>query len=543
MEKFIKKLINNKLFLFIVPNLIYVYTLLHLYNTNFSDYNNQGEVLMYEVIGLIFIFFLINLLIYFFLRKALKDFLKIFFLMCFISLFYFFKMSLFTFLIYVIFILILVIDFKKFIRCKLDKAVMFISFVIFFLFLGELVISIYNVAYTLLKSKGYDYEIEIDVQDDTNTPNIYWIHCDGMMGLYSMEKYFNYKDLSFINYLEKNNYVYNKNASLIAGHRTQSALVSMFNPYYFDHFFRDYLIDLEDSFKDGGKTDFMVNYYELEEKRLDNELFLALDKKDYTTVAIADFNQYTGFYTDYFYDFYTYDENGRQVTDKQQFRYMDNSSIDDSDRFKLFTYMRFNHFKSILNTTILYPLLENVNYLDYEIIPYEDEDFSQMTNINNSQYWLSKAIISGIDKSLEIDNQKFVFVDFKLNHLPITFNRYGDFLLNEDIYNLGFYSSNYIYSTKLLVEILDYIRTNDEEAVIFVQGDHGIHMLEDDDLKKFFNISQEGVQEVRNSVISAYYIPDKYKNGDEVYLNNPLNISRYIVNSYIGNNYDYIETK
>ena len=47
--------------------------------------------------------------------------------------------------------------------------------------------------------------------------------------------------------------------------------------------------------------------------------------------------------------------------------------------------------------------------------------------------------------------------------------------------------------------------------------------------------------EIRNSVISAIYIPDKYKNGDEEYLDNPFNISRYIVNNYVGNNYEYLK--
>ena len=42
--------------------------------------------------------------------------------------------------------------------------------------------------------------------------------------------------------------------------------------------------------------------------------------------------------------------------------------------------------------------------------------------------------------------------------------------------------------------------------------------------------------------MSAIYIPDKFKNGDEEYLNNPLNISRYLVNNYVGNNnYDYLD--
>ena len=42
-------------------------------------------------------------------------------------------------------------------------------------------------------------------------------------------------------------------------------------------------------------------------------------------------------------------------------------------------------------------------------------------------------------------------------------------------------------------------------------------------------------------MINAYYIPEQYKNGEEEYLNNPLNISRYIINNYVGDNYSYVK--
>ena len=535
-KNLMEKMINNKLFLFIVPNLIYVYVFLYYYNDSFDDYSSLGEVLFYEVILLSVIFLIIHSILYLLLKKGLKDCHKLFLILCVISAFYFVKMNIITFLIYVIFILVFVIALKKFIHFKLDKLVCFTSFVILFLFLGQVVVCVYNGGYSLLKSRNYSYEMDIQVDQDTDTPNIYWIHCDGMMSFSGMEKYFNYKNRSFIEYLEENNYSYNEDASFIAGHRTQSSLVSMFNPYYYDHFFKDYLTELQDSFIQERNSKFIVNYYELEEKRLYNELFQALDKKDYTTVAISDFNQYTSLYTDYFYDFYVYDVKGKQVTDQQEFRDINMQE----NKTKLLSYIRYNHFKFLLNTTMLYPALENFNYLDYDVIDYEKEDFSDYPYINNSHYWISKAILSGIKKSLNIQEKKFVFIDFKLNHLPITFNGYGDLLLEDNFFNLDYYSSNYSYSTKLLIEILDYIRKNDEDAVIFIQGDHGIHMLGDEQLRIFFGISQEELQEVRNSVISAYYIPKKYQNGDEKYLDNPLNISRYIVNHYVGENYQYI---
>ena len=539
-DELLEKLSHHKKFLFIIPNLIYIYGFLYYYNKSFQSYSSTGEVLFYEVIILSVVFLIINSIIYLLLKKSLKDYHKLFLVMCIISGFYFIKMNILNFFIYILCILIFVFILKKFIHFQLDKIVIFLSFVVLFLVFVQVITSIHNGISVLLKFKKYHYKMEIQVKENMDTPNIYWIHCDGMMNFYDMKKYFNFKDSYFQDYLKRNHYSYNEKASLIVGHRTQSALVALFNPYYYDHFFKDYLMELQDNFIHERDSSFMVNFYELEEKRLNNELFQALKKKDYTTIAIADFNQYTGFYTDYFYDFYTYDTEGKQVTDKQEFRYMDNHNMTKKDQFKLLSFMRFNHFKTLLDKTILYPTLENVNYLDYEVVPYQEEDISESSYTDKSNYWISKAILSGIHDSLDIKDKKFVFIDFKLNHLPITFNAYGDFLLPDNQLNLGYYSSNYSYSTKLLVEILDYIRKNDENAMIVIQGDHGLHMLEDDLLRNYFGVSQEELQEVRNSVISAYYIPEKYQNGDEKYLDNPLNISRYLVNNYIGNNYEYI---
>ena len=58
---------------------------------------------------------------------------------------------------------------------------------------------------------------------------------------------------------------------------------------------------------------------------------------------------------------------------------------------------------------------------------------------------------------------------------------------------------------------------------------------------KNLNIEEKECSNVRNSTFSSIYIPDEYKNGDEEFLSNPLNISRYIINNYVGKNYEYIK--
>lgn len=128
-----------------------------------------------------------------------------------------------------------------------------------------------------------------------------------------------------------------------------------------------------------------------------------------------------------------------------------------------------------------------------------------------------------------------------MGHYPLTFDSNGTFFSPDKKSSLDYYYENYVYTMNLLFEKLDYIRSIDKNDVIVVQDDHGINVLEDSYIMEKLDINSKELLEVRNSVISAVYVPDKYRNGDEKYLNNPLNISRYIVNNFVGENYEYIK--
>ena len=535
----LNKLSHNKKFLFIIPNLIYIFTFLYFYNSNFDS---GLEVLFSEVILLSLVFFGISTFVYLFLMKALKDPQKVFCIQCFISMFYFVRFNLVLFLLFIVMVLILIIDFKKLIKFKLDDGVCIISFIIIFLFLFNFFTSFSNVMYMVVNSKSYDNKIDVNIDDDLETPNIYYIHCDAMMGLDAMKKYFNHDDGFLSNYFVRNDYYLNKDASLVTGHNTQRTLVALFNPNYYDEFYKDYVLDLEKVYLEKkDKTDFVVDYYELEDKRLNNELFKSLEEKGYDTVAIAEYNAYTSLDVDYYYDYYYYDDHVRYIEeDRDEFRV-----LEDNSDLKLLSYIRFVHSKPLLTRTMLSNVLRDVNFLNYDEIDYNSFDSGDSKYIDrameDNHFWLSKAILKGLNLSFETDNNRFVFVDFRLAHEPYTFGYNGNIYDELYQYSLDAYLSNYIYSSYLLVETLEYIKNNDEDAVIIVQGDHGIHTKEDEEIINYFNVDNEGVQEIRNSVISAMYIPDKYKNGDEEYLDNPLNISRYLVNNYVGDNYEYLD--
>ena len=537
-NNFLYKITNNRKILFITPNLIYVITLLNYYNINFLKY---GEVFFYEIVFLSLIFLILTTLIYLLISKVLKDKKKTFCILIFVCTSYFISFSLIQFFLFIVYILFLILILKKFISLKLDYVVTLLSLIIFFLSIYNFLIAGYNVLYSITNSQKYDYKISINIESNTNAPNIYWIHADGMTGINAMKKYFNFDNEHLLNYLNNNNFIINEDATLIAAHQTQESLVAMFNPYYYDNFFSKYLLDLENVYlKNSKKPSFLVNYHELEKKRLNNELFNALKKKDYSTVAIADFNPYTSFYTDYYYDFYHFGENIRNIDlNKSDLKLLNNNS-----KTKLLSYIRFTHLKPLINRTFFHEL-SNINYLNYDIVNYIDFDSSNYKYIdnamNNSNFWLTKAILKGINDTLKIDNKKFVFIDFKLAHDPFTFDSNGNIISEETKLNVSSYLGNYQYSTYLLTDLLEYIKNNDENAIIIIQGDHGLHTIKDEIMQEFFEVNMKEVQDIRNSVISAYYIPNKYKNGEEIYLNNPLNISRYIINNFVGNNYEYIK--
>ena len=519
------KMTSNKYFCFVVSNFSYLAFLFFYYNYNFYNL----EILFWEIILISLTFFIINSLLYFLLYKLLKDYQKVFIVLIIISIFFIQPFSLLKILLFIIFILLIILILKKFVKKRLSYLVGILSFILIIFFTYNFLFSIYNVSFMMIKSKSFDNSISVKVSENTKSPNIYYIHCDGMMGISAMNKYFNYDDTYLTDYFNKNNYYYNEKASLATGHKTQRSLVALYNPYYYDNFFKKYLRKLEQSFIDGKKPSFVVDYYELKDKRLDNELFNALSKKGYIVSAISELEQYSSLYVDYFFDYYNYNEENRLYIKE------DNSYSD----FNF--YVNMEHFDNFLNRTIFSDVLDNFNFLDYSIIDNKDIDLSKYPYISNTDYWIARSILKDLDYNYKIDsNSKFTFVNFKLNHFPLSFDEKGNLLDEEEVENLDNYLGNYIYSTYLLVDILNFIKDMDSDAIIVVQGDHGIHTIKNNIIMDSFDTDIYGVQEIRNSVINAVYVPEKYRNGDEKYLGNPLNISRYIVNNFVGDNYKYI---
>jgi len=536
-DELITKLANNKLLLYIIPNFVYLIILFNYYNVNFLG---MLEVTFLEIIFDSCLFFGLTNILYFIILKILKSRQKTFLIMTFICMFYNIYLSKMYLIMLLLFVIICIIELKVIVKCNIDKLVFILQVIVCVMFLYNSLGTGINLLSMVLNNRGYDYLKEFNVSEKEDNPDIYYIHCDGMMSFSGMDKYFNY-DNKYLKEQLKGYYI-NDNGSLVAGHRTQRALVALFNPDYYDNFFNDYLVQLEDTYLEKkNKTDYYVDYYELEEKRFNNELIEAFKKRGYKIIGIGEYNAYTSFDVDYFYDFFNSYRDDRYLDiENSQLRLIGN----DSSELARKMYVRFSNNKKILKRTLFSDLLVDYIPLKYEEIDYNKIDSSKYTYIDkvykDNNYWVPKAIMKSLDETMKINNNKLTFIDFNMNHDPYLFTKDGEVVNTMVAWNMENYLGNYIYSSYILMDIVNFIKNNDKDAVIILQGDHGLHTASNDVMKNYFDVDLEGIQEIRNSVISAVYVPKKYRNGDEGYLNNPLNVSRYLVNNFVGNNYEYI---
>ena len=529
-NELLNKIVNNKKLLFILPHLLYINQLLT------KQCINQEIITLKSIFLLMLILFVFTAIIQFILTKIIKNEKYVFYIMFFVCLMYLCRFNLLFLIELVVCGVVIFIILNKLKNNLFEPALCMMIFVLMFYFCLTIPKSIFTITINAINTKRYKEETVIKVDKELDSPNIYWIHADAMMNFDTMEKYFKYKNKELPKFLGENNFYYNSKATLIAGHQTQKALPALFSPNYYDNHLKEYLYDLEDTYLEKkDKTSYNISMSEIRDKKINNELLLALDKKDYKTISITKFNNYSGINTDIIYDYYNKTiGNHWHLTEKQELRLMT-----EKGRKNINTSYLLNQFKEILTYSIFSPYVDNMVTYDYKTVDYNDLDMSKYPEINKTNYWQIKAIMKSLDETKDIKENKFVFIDYDLNHTALLFNADGSYLSPSDYARVSKYTGHYVYAYKLLIEMVQYIKDNDPEGIIIIQSDHGLHTFPN--LDELLNLTNKQHQEIRNSVMNAVYIPEKYQNGDEKYLSNPLNISRYLVNNFVGDNYTYLE--
>lgn len=406
-----------------------------------------------------------------------------------------------------------------------------------------LTVLILNVSTLVMSSINSSKYIEqVNFKDDFNidetlpNPNIYWIHADGMLGFDAMDKYFDHPQNEFRQSLKDRGFVINPSASFEGGHVTRISIPVLMSPDYYDTYLKQALSSHEGAMQLRAGPD-----NKLFEARINNEFIKAFDQKGYTTIAMSLNESYYVPVTDLFYYTHFIGTAGDVKTEPILVK----KPSDDDGSFEKNTIYGNNLgdlFLGELFNLISNKIIRTTDRIELPLSTQFDKTSSVLLGSDDAKVYSS--LINSIYDSLYSNvakEPKLTIIHNMMAHSPYTYDENGTMTDKNDFYDITEYPQHHEYSAKVTENIIDMILKADENAVIIIQADHGLHTLPAAAINK--GLSTSGAEiEIWNSVISAIRVPSEYSTDDIEHAKlNPINIARFLVNSFVGDNYDYIQ--
>ncbi|MBR3211279.1 MAG: hypothetical protein IKF71_05035 [Bacilli bacterium] len=513
---------KNSKFLFFLPLFFTMTYVLILYNHNFSMNGSEYEFFFSEALCMALMYMGLEIIFYLLLFKFISN--KHLLALLEIAFVFLASKSIIGRIVFCIIVVLAIVIKKQNPKIKsfCEIVCILLFLMTFFLFGFNTILATYRAISFASRNHHYTETYNAKVDENKESPNIYWIHMDGMPSLDFIRKYYKRDIDIYQEELEEKNLMINSDAFFRGGHHTLVAINALYNPNYYDHFLGSYLDEFEKCDKTNCATKESISFKDVTYARYNNEFFKSFKEKGYTTIGIEEFNQYTSMDMDIIYDIW---------------------NTENDSKIKYFE----NHY----NKETLYKYILKIHRQRFTGEKYHNtlaEKEMDLTFNDPNYPWIQKtkilqmrAIMTALEDSYKKnENPKLYFIDNTILHLRWDYDENGQFLrMNNN--SLDDFDDTYIYTLKLLNEMVDYIQEKDPTGVIVIQGDHGIHCLAGSIMKPYFHVGDKELSKMRNSTISAIYIPEQYKNGEEEVLNNPLNISRYLVNNFVGENYEYLK--
>jgi len=391
------------------------------------------------------------------------------------------------------------------------------------------------------------FVVDVDIKE---SPNIYWIHTDGMLGFDSMYRFFGYAQEDFARELEMRGFFISRDAAFAAQHSTQWALPTLLNPFYYDrvlswHLDPEYAaaITLNKDLLNDSRLRLDPNVISNRIARERNETVMAFNVAGYNTGTIT-----SGLDMYFFPTVRQYYAGGTLMTTTQ--------SLED-------VAMHVGNISSLRSLIDLLSMISPLPNSEHHVI-------AQFFRFLNAREFTSVEVATGTDLfgDLDIDeanrktlntwnrrvdslydmlgkpSPRFVIFDFGLAHFPFVYDELGVHN-DEDANNPMRYPAHHTFSTKVLLKVIDIILEDDPDAIIVLQADHGLHGVSHmggiDELMRVFSSTEGEISALWNGVMSAVRLPEEDMTPETLQiLSDPRNISRYLVNNFVGENYEYI---
>jgi hypothetical protein len=378
------------------------------------------------------------------------------------------------------------------------------------------------------------FKTAFSVDASLPSPNVYWIHADGMLGFDAVERYFGDDQKEFSDALTARGFMINRSANFESGHTTALAAPSLLNPDFYDRRIAPNVRTHEDAM--ALRADKAFTYKESLIARVDNELRLAFEQKGYVSETMADFSIYFPPVSDRFY--MIGDSRGAYKMSLQNAEESFASIVQLTEMTILLTKMPSGMFFNGLSR------LSDIGAIDVGIVrealeyPLASEALAQ-NMLGKNPRTESAALFSALNDSLTARSAPtLTLLTFNEAHYPFRYMADGS-AVDGDALAISNYLGNHQYAAKLLENLTDMILARDPDAVIVIQGDHGLHGQSEAQILQAFG--EGAVLPIWNDVISAVRVPEQYKTGDERrMMDTPLNISRYLMNRFVGEAYAYL---
>ncbi|MCL1884881.1 MAG: hypothetical protein FWF81_14140 [Defluviitaleaceae bacterium] len=352
-----------------------------------------------------------------------------------------------------------------------------------------------NVDISLLGERSYNtqlFKTNFVIDPTLPTPDIHWLHLDGMMSLETVERFWNLPPFDeFRDELSNRGFVIYADAMLSAGY-TAIAIPALFSPHFYDSFFGE-LLAQSDTMLRRPRAQFIADEMAQagmtlrENVRPNLELLAALSARGYTGSFAGPTLRSLPTSFDYIHADYTY---------------VATATSDAS--------------LSILDLKRLLSLTTPI-----DLTPPPDNQTAYENDIDNE-------ISSNGAMPL------FRFRNLQYTHM-IRVWRHDPELTERDNTAINSYIFAFEHMINRILYRVDSILASNPNAVIVLQSDHGFHIHETQQFLLDQNYPLEQVLELMNSVFSAVRIPEQYGGLDEPLA--PLNISRELVNRFVGENY------
>ena len=372
------------------------------------------------------------------------------------------------------------------------------------------------------------------------SPDIFWIHVDGMLSMQTVEKHFGMDQHSLREELSDLGFQVYETA-ILKGDDTAISLATLFSPSFYDNYL-SHVIEIS-NYKmmgerrgairqqmalDGISLQAFVPHYELLSAFSKIGYSIEMVSSTYWPFGLVEYDRrYAGgrYYL-------------REVTN--DFRVMRNRLF--SFPYDLATLI----FKStpltlLPNGVYIFPIQVRGVWTE---IPTHDEFIQKYVSrdLNHGQKReldREKDFYRAIKHILSQASPKFTFVETQFTHSGGSWSIHdpviGDALVAGRI---ELYPFAHEHSAIIMMNMVNIVLDSNPYAVIVIQADHGIHHEGNIEPLRELGFSDDEIMHISKSVFSAVRIPERYGGLDAPLP--PLNITRELVNRFVGQNYDLL---